>query len=84
MDEMRWLDSVVDCATDIVVPWLFVHGSEDDSVLLKDSEDAFAAANDPKKFVVIDGADHLFEPGFGDEMADIVAAWCAEEFAKLG
>lgn len=83
MDEMRWLDSVVGCAKDITVPWLFVHGSEDDSVLLKDSEDAFAAANDPKKLVVIDGADHLFEPGFGDQMADLVAAWCTEEFAKL-
>ena len=83
MDGMRRIDSVLGCARDIVVPWLFVHGSEDDSVPLKDSEDAFAAANDRKKFVVIDGADHLFEPTFGDKMADVVAAWCAEEFSKL-
>lgn len=84
MKTMREIGSVVDRAKEIRAPWLFVHGSNDDSVPLKDSEDAFAVANEPKKLVVIEGADHLFEPAFGEQMADAVAAWCAEGFAKLG
>jgi dienelactone hydrolase len=44
----------------IKCPLLFVHGNADTIVSLTESERAFAAANEPKKIEIIDGAEHAF------------------------
>ena len=49
MDDLFTIDTVEDLAVGIRVPWLLVHGTEDDVVLIDDSETIFEKANSPKK-----------------------------------
>jgi dienelactone hydrolase len=44
----------------IAVPWLIVHGSEDEAVALRDGERLSAAAPRGSKFLPIEGAGHTF------------------------
>ena len=60
MDDMAQIDTVVERGAEIAVPWLLVHGSEDDVVPIDDSHDILARASDNAELVVIDGADHVF------------------------
>ena len=60
MDDMAQIDTVVERGAEIVVPWLLIHGSEDDVVPIADSHDILAQASDNAELVVIDGADHVF------------------------
>jgi alpha-beta hydrolase superfamily lysophospholipase len=76
MDDMRALGTIVDKAHDIEIPWLLVHGSEDDVVPIHDSHNIFAKAAEPKQLLVIDGADHSFnEPSHRELMAKTVPSW---------
>lgn len=45
---------------DVEAPALFIHGTEDKSVPFEHSEILYDAVNEPKKFVSIDGANHIF------------------------
>ena len=45
MDDLSTIDTVENLAVGIHVPWLLVHGTEDDVVLIDDSETIFAKAN---------------------------------------
>ncbi len=80
LDDLRGIDSVVNDAERIHVPWLFVHGTRDALVPIQDSRDAFARARGPRKFVELDGADHVFEPGLTGSMVDAVTNWCRAQF----
>ena len=59
MDDMAHIDTVVEKGADIAVPWLLVHGSEDDVVPIEDSRDISARAS-TAQLVELDGADHVF------------------------
>jgi hypothetical protein len=52
--EVSPLDDVARLRT----PILFIHGTDDTFIRLDHSQKLYAAANEPKKLVVIDGADH--------------------------
>lgn len=80
MDDLTRIGSVVDHAAQIRVPWLLVHGDQDDVVPLQDSADIFARANEPKKFVKIPGANHVFAGEFTKPMTDQVVGWIKTEF----
>ncbi|MDP6698270.1 MAG: alpha/beta fold hydrolase [Candidatus Latescibacteria bacterium] len=60
MDDMAQIDSVVVRGAGISVPWLLVHGTEDDVVPIADSRDILAQAGDNAELSTIDGADHVF------------------------
>lgn len=60
-DDLRGIGNVLGSAARVNVPWLFLHGAEDDLVPVEDSRDAFAAAAGPKKLVEIPGAGHSFD-----------------------
>jgi len=76
MDDMRALGTIVEKGREIHIPWLLVHGTEDDVVLIQDSNDIFDQANEPKDFHIIGGADHSFnEPAHKDEMVETVVNW---------
>ena len=79
MDDLFTIDTVEDLAVGIRVPWLLVHGTEDDVVLIDDSETIFAKANSPKKLVVIDGADHVFSDEAQPKMVQAVVEWIIEQ-----
>ena len=75
MDDMRKINSVIDCAPKIKVPWLLVHGTEDDVVPISDSRDIYAKANNPKKLEELPGANHVFAGAATQPMIDKVKAW---------
>jgi len=52
-------------------PKFFIQGERDELCPLKDMQEFYARAHDPKELVVIDGADHLFD-GKVLEVADAI------------
>lgn len=75
MDDMARLDTLVDCAAQIAVPWLLVHGTADDVVPIQDSHDIFARASEPKQLIEIEGSNHVFGGEFTPIMVEKVVAW---------
>jgi pimeloyl-ACP methyl ester carboxylesterase len=84
LDDLRGIDSVIGHAGEITVPWLFVHGARDTLVPIQDTLDAYARARAPKQLVVLDEADHVFDPGLTPRMVGAVVHWCQAQFATLG
>ena len=82
LDDMRRIGSVVQHAEEIAVPWLFVHGARDTLVPIQDTRDAYARARAPKSLVVLDEADHVFEPGLTPRMVEAAVNWCRAGFAR--
>lgn len=78
IDDMAAIGTVVTHAPSIQVPWLLVHGVEDDVVPLQDSLDIFEKANKPKQLVQINGADHVFSEQTPD-MVRVVQKWVWEQ-----
>jgi uncharacterized protein len=70
MADLRAIDTVVDRASGITAPWLLVHGTDDDVVLIEDSRQICAAAGGETKLVEMPGADHVFS---GDDTAPMIA-----------
>jgi len=84
VDDLRGIGtigSVIDHAGEITVPWLFVHGTRDALVPIDDTHDAYARTRAPKERVVLDGADHTFEPGLTPRMVEAVTRWCRAQLA---
>lgn len=79
LDDLRSIGSVVEQAEQITVPWLFVHGARDPLVPISDTHDAFARTRAPKQLVVLDEADHVFEPGLTARMVSAVTDWCGKQ-----
>ncbi len=75
MDDMAKTDSVVNLAPQIKVPWLLVHGTEDDVVPIQDSLDIFAKANEPKELVKLEGSNHVFADENAPLMVEKVVTW---------
>lgn len=84
MDDMAQIGSVVDRASRITVPWLLVHGTEDDVVPVGESREIFENASEPKELIELEGADHVF----GDESTGImvtkVVDWVQTKFKNFG
>ena len=74
MDDMAQIDTVVGCGAEISIPWLLVHGTEDDVVPIGDSRDILAVAGDNAELFVIDGADHVFSE-HSQVMVEKVVGW---------
>jgi len=75
------LESIVTTApkaSEVKVPWLLIHGTEDDVVPISDSQEIFALANEPKKLVEIPGANHVFSEAGEQPMIDAVIDWIGE------
>jgi len=79
VDDMAAIGSVAPTAAGIHVPYLLVHGSDDDLVPIAEARGIFAVANEPKKLVVLDGVDHVFNGDGRQQMVDAVVAWMTEQ-----
>ncbi len=80
-NDMYEISSVLNLASTVQVPWLWVHGDSDDVVPIQDSREIFAAANEPKELIEIPGANHVFS-GEGEElMAEAVISWLGDKLA---
>ena len=81
MDDLAGIDTVVNLAPAIKVPWLLVHGTEDDVVPISDSREIFAKANLPAQLLEIKGAGHVFSGDFTRPMTDAVVPWIQARLA---
>ena len=79
MDDLTAIDTVVNRASQISVPWLLVHGTEDDVVPIEDSQAIFERANEPKKLVILNRADHVFSDDATPAMIQTVIDWIAKQ-----
>lgn len=78
MDDLRKIGSVANEAPKIKVPWLLIHGTEDDVVPITDSREIFAKANQPKELKELAGANHVFAGAATQQMVDVVKDWIAK------
>ena len=83
MDDLTQIDTVVDLSSQITVPWLLVHGDEDDVVPIEDSHDILAKANSHAQLVTIEGANHVFSDEYTPVMVEKVIAWIKAQLANL-
>ena len=84
MDDLTQIDTVVDCASKISVPWLLVHGTEDDVVPIEDSQKIYAQANEPKELLTIEDANHVFSDDSLSPMVEKVVDWIRDQLALTG
>ena len=84
MDDLTQIDTVVDCASKISVPWLLVHGTEDDVVPIEDSQKIYAQANEPKELFTIEDANHVFSDDSLSPMVEKVVDWIRDQLALTG
>ncbi len=75
MNDMASLNSLADLGAQINVPWLLVHGTEDDVVPIVDSKDIIAKATNAPEFFQIAGADHVFSDDALPAMVAKVVEW---------
>jgi alpha-beta hydrolase superfamily lysophospholipase len=81
IDDMNTVDSVLDHATQIHVPWLLVHGTTDDVVPIEESREIFAQANEPKTLVELPGVGHVFADDGLQPMLEAVTTWLQKALA---
>ncbi|MGI9241235.1 MAG: alpha/beta hydrolase [Verrucomicrobiales bacterium] len=78
LNDMEAVGNIVEKGSEVRIPWLLVHGTDDDVVLPNDSNDIFALANEPRLLHPIGGADHSFnDPAHRDEMVTTVVNWAS-------
>jgi uncharacterized protein len=75
LEDMQRVGSVLQLASQITVPWLFIHGDQDDVVPIQESQEIFALANEPKTFVELKNADHVFSGDSANRLGEEAAQW---------
>ena len=75
MADLESIGSLVGTAPEVRVPWLLVHGTEDDVVPVQHSRDAHAAAAGRSQLVELPGAGHSFTGESRARMVAVVAPW---------
>ena len=83
MDDLTQINTVVDLAPQIDVPWLLIHGDEDDVVPIEDSRDILAKANDQTQLIRLQSANHVFSEESTPVMVERVIAWAKTQLANL-
>ena len=81
VDDMESIGDLFDEVGEITVPWLLIHGTADDVVLIHDSRDAYDTAEEPKRLVEIPGAGHSFDEKSYPKVINEVADWLDEHLA---
>ncbi|MFT7485232.1 MAG: pimeloyl-ACP methyl ester carboxylesterase [Candidatus Paceibacteria bacterium] len=78
MDDMKGIGSVDELAEDVLVPWLFVHGTEDSVVPIEESELMLTRTGGSADFADITGADHVFSGDASKAMSERIVRWLLE------
>ena len=81
MDDLTQIGTVLDAAPKIKVPWLLIHGTEDDVVPIQDSKDILIRAGNDVKFVALHGSNHVFAGDYTAPMVETVVAWVKARLA---
>jgi pimeloyl-ACP methyl ester carboxylesterase len=72
MRDMQTIGNVTQAASQVSVPWLFVHGTADDVVPMQDSQDLAAVCSSKYQLSMIQDADHVFSGEHEGQMAKLV------------
>jgi uncharacterized protein len=75
MNDLRSIGSVESAITAVKCPVLFVYGADDDLVLPQEGRAIFAAANEPKHHVELEGSNHVFSGDATPRMVFVVTEW---------
>ena len=75
VDDMAAINSVAKRASEFDIPWLLVHGTEDDIVPIEDSRDILQHANAQTDLLELPGVDHVFSDDGAAIMVEKVVAW---------
>jgi uncharacterized protein len=75
VDDMNSIDSVLNLAGKVTVPWLLVHGTQDGVVPIEESEQIAAAATADHQLHTLSDCDHVFTGEHASAMAGIVVKW---------
>lgn len=76
--EMERVGDVLEAGRRVRVPWLLVHGLQDDVVPPQDSRDLLEAAPGSRKLEELPGADHVFTGHHASVMAERLVDWLKE------
>lgn len=78
-DLCETIQSVAPQAEQISIPWLLLHGSADDVVLPKDTEQVVQIKANAVNAIYIEGADHSFnDPAHKAQLTAAVSTWLSE------
>jgi dipeptidyl aminopeptidase/acylaminoacyl peptidase len=78
-DLCETIESVAPHVSSVQAPWLLLHGSADDVVLPRDTEQVQSIKGDAVKAVFIEGADHSFnESAHKATMTEAVVSWLGQ------
>lgn len=80
IDDLHQHGNTLDAAAAIEIPWLMMHGLNDDVVPFADSEAAFAVAPQPKEFLPIAGEGHSFSEQSYPRMVETIDQWLREHW----
>jgi pimeloyl-ACP methyl ester carboxylesterase len=83
MDDLTQINTVVDLSPQITIPWLLVHGDEDDVVPIEDSHDILAKTDGQAQLITLEGANHVFSDEHTPVMVEKVIAWIKTQLANL-
>ena len=75
VNEMLQIKSVLPRASGIQIPWLLIHGTNDDVVPISESQSLILNFEKTRELVEIDGADHLFSGTAINVVTDSVVDW---------
>jgi len=74
VNDLNQINDTLNAVTELRLPWLFVHGTNDDSIPLSDSTELHSRLRGPSEMLEIAGADHAFEDD-DDAVARAVTDW---------
>ena len=83
MDDLTQINTVIDLSPQITIPWLLVHGDEDDVVPIEDSHDILAKTDGQAQLITLEGANHVFSDEHTPVMVEKVIAWIKTQLANL-
>ncbi len=83
MDDLTQINTVVDLSPQITIPWLLVHGDEDDVVPIEDSHDILAKTDGQAQLITLEGANHVFSDEYTPVMVEKVIVWIKTQLANL-
>ncbi len=75
VDDARSIDTVVDVIAQIRIPWLFLHGTDDDVVPLADSRRASHVLSAEHQLVEFTGEGHMFSENAYPALAQAIEDW---------
>ena len=80
VEDLKSIGDTLGAASQINQPWLLIHGTADDVIPLKDSRDAFEAANCRKELLEIPDAGHVFDEESYARIVEAVDAFLDKSF----